>query len=205
MRGVVIVDYRMGNLASLINSFEAIGAKPRVIRTPEELKDANRVILPGVGAFRDAIDHLRETGMDEAIRAYAQTGRPLMGICLGMQLLFKRSYEFGEHEGLGLIPGDVVRFDAARLDAGLKVPQMGWNRLHVMKDTPLFAGLPKDFYLYFVHSYHARCNERFVIGETLYGYTYPSAVARENIYGVQPHPEKSHNNGLQILKNFMEL
>jgi glutamine amidotransferase len=143
--------------------------------------------------------------MDEAVIAFAATGKPLLGICLGMQLLFESSEEFGETKGLGLIPGKVVAFDESRFDHMLKVPHMGWNELFQQKQTALFADLPKDFYLYFVHSFHAVCDDKYAIGKTHYGYEFVSAVQNGNIYGIQPHPEKSHENGLKIIENFAKL
>ncbi|WP_200763552.1 imidazole glycerol phosphate synthase subunit HisH [Nitrosophilus alvini] len=202
---IAIVDYNMGNLASVKNAFIKIGAKSNIEKDAEKLKNYDKIILPGVGAFGDAVEHLKEYGMDEAIKEFVKSGKPLLGICLGMQLLFDKSYEFGEHVGLGLIPGEVVPFDRNRFEHRLKVPHMGWNELFVQKDTPLFKDMPKAFYLYFVHSYHAVCEEEFVIGKTIYGYEFVSAVQRENIFGLQPHPEKSHDNGLKILKNFTEI
>ena len=210
---IAIVDYNMGNLGSVINAFTKIGASAKLVSDPSKLTEYDRVVLPGVGAFGDAMASLHTTGMDQAIRDYAATGRPLMGTCLGMQLLFESSEEFGEHEGLGLIPGKVVRFDEAKFDHKLKVPHMGWNELFVQKSTvgadpsvcPLFDGLPDDFYLYFVHSYHVVCDDTYAIGKTYYGYEFVSAVQNENIYGFQPHPEKSHDNGLKILENFVNL
>jgi len=209
---IAIVDYNMGNLGSVINAFTKIGASAELVSDPSRLTEYDRVVLPGVGAFGDAMDSLRSTGMDQAIRDYAATGRPLMGTCLGMQLLFESSEEFGEHEGLGLIPGKVVRFDEAKFDHKLKVPHMGWNELFVQKTVgadpsvcPLFDGLPDDFYLYFVHSYHVVCDDTYAIGKTYYGYEFVSAVQNKNIYGFQPHPEKSHDNGLKILENFVKL
>jgi len=200
-----IVDYNMGNLASVINAFEIIGANIALERDPAKLKNYDKLILPGVGAFGDAMEHLQENGMDEAVKAYAQSGKPLLGICLGMQLLFESSEEFGNHKGLGLIEGHVVAFDEKRFDQKLKVPHMGWNELFTQRETPLFDGLDKDFYLYFVHSYHAVCEDKYAIGKTYYGYEFVSAVQKENIYGIQPHPEKSHENGLKIIKNFVNL
>jgi len=200
-----IVDYNMGNLASVINAFEIIGANIALERDPAKLKNYDKLILPGVGAFGDAMEHLHENGMDEAVNAYAQSGKPLLGICLGMQLLFESSEEFGNHKGLGLIEGHVVAFDEKRFDQKLKVPHMGWNELFTQRETPLFDGLDKDFYLYFVHSYHAVCEDKYAIGKTYYGYEFVSAVQKENIYGIQPHPEKSHENGLKIIENFVKL
>lgn len=200
-----IVDYKMGNLASVINAFAKIGADATLESDPSKLSRYDKLILPGVGAFGDAMEHLKENNMDEAVIAFAASGKPLLGICLGMQLLFESSEEFGITQGLGLIPGKVVAFDENKFDHPLKVPHMGWNELFVQEDTALFDGLPKDFYLYFVHSYHAVCDDQYAIGKTHYGYEFVSAVQNGNIYGIQPHPEKSHENGLKIIENFAKL
>lgn len=200
-----IVDYNMGNLASVINAFAKVGADATLESDPSKLSQYDKLILPGVGAFGDAMEHLQSNGMDVAVKAYAKTGKPLLGICLGMQLLFESSEEFGSTEGLGLIPGKVVAFDKAKFDHPQKVPHMGWNELFVQNNTPLFTGLKKDFYLYFVHSFHAQCDDKFAIGKTHYGYEFVSAVQNNNIYGIQPHPEKSHENGLKIIENFAKL
>ncbi len=200
-----IVDYNMGNLASVKNAFRLLGHDVVVESDPGRLGSYEKIVLPGVGAFGDAMEHLRERGMDQALHAYAQTGKPMLGICLGMQLLFERSSEFGMHQGLGLIAGEVQAFDTSRFEHPLKVPHMGWNRMFT-KEHPLFNGLDAAHYLYFVHSYHVVCaNADESIGESEYGYRFTSAVAHENIMGIQPHPEKSHKNGLAILKNFIEL
>ncbi len=195
----------MGNLASVINAFKKTGADARLESDPSKLGQYDKLILPGVGAFGDAMEHLQRNGMDEAVKTFAQSGKPLLGICLGMQLLFESSEEFGSTEGLGLIPGKVVAFDESKFDHPLKVPHMGWNELFVQKETSLFDSLPDDFYLYFVHSYHAVCNNRYAIGKTHYGYEFVSAVQNGNIFGIQPHPEKSHENGLKIIENFSKL
>jgi len=205
-----IVDYNMGNLASVINAFEKVGADIAVESDPTKLQNYDKLILPGVGAFGDAMKHLKENGMDEAVKAYAKSGKPLLGICLGMQLLFESSEEFGNHKGLGLIEGKVVAFDESKFDHKLKVPHMGWNEMFQIVGTPpracpLFAGLDDEFYLYFVHSYHAVCDDKYAIGKTYYGYEFVSAVNKDNIYGIQPHPEKSHENGLKIIENFVKL
>lgn len=200
-----IVDYNMGNLASVINAFKSVGADIELQSDPAKLDQYDKLILPGVGAFGDAMEHLRSNGMDKAVKAFAASGKPLMGICLGMQLLFESSEEFGSNEGLGLIPGKVVMFDESKFDHPNKVPHMGWNELFVQKETPLFAGLPKEFYLYFVHSFHAVCDDSYAIGKTHYGYKFVSAVQNGNIFGIQPHPEKSHENGLKIIENFTKL
>jgi glutamine amidotransferase len=200
-----IVDYNMGNLASVINAFEMVGADIVVESDPIKLKEYDKLILPGVGAFGDAMEHLKENGMDEAIKEYAKSGKPLLGICLGMQLLFENSQEFGSHEGLGLIEGEVVAFDESKFDHKLKVPHMGWNEMFKQNDISLFEGLSDEFYLYFVHSFHAVCDDKYAIGKTYYGYEFVSPVNKNNIYGIQPHPEKSHENGLKIIENFINL
>jgi glutamine amidotransferase len=198
-----IVDYNMGNLASVRNAFTLLQAEAEVVSDPERFKYYDKLILPGVGAFGDAMEHLNERGMDEALRRYARSGRYMMGICLGMQLLFDESDEFGTNPGLGLIKGRVQAFEPKRFKHPLKVPHMGWNRMFT-KEHPLFEKLDDAHYLYFVHSFHAVCDESGdSIGRTEYGYSFTSAVAHDNILGIQPHPEKSHKNGLQILKNFI--
>ena len=205
MNVIGIVDYNMGNLASVINAFMKVGADATLESDPAKLDRYDKLILPGVGAFGDAMEHLKENGMDEAVKNFAASGKPLLGICLGMQLLFESSEEFGTTRGLGLIPGKVVAFDEKLFDHPLKVPHMGWNELFVQNDTAIFDGLAKDFYLYFVHSYHAVCEDKYAIGKTHYGYEFVSAVQNGNIYGIQPHPEKSHDNGLKIIENFSKL
>lgn len=202
---IALVDYNMGNLASVRNAFDLLGEKVTIESDPDKLKEYDRIILPGVGAFGDAMEHLKERGMDQAIQEYAASGKYLLGICLGMQLLFESSEEFGLTEGLSLIKGRVVAFDSSRFHTPLKVPHMGWNRMFT-SEHPLFAGLDEAHYLYFVHSYHALCaSSADSIGESIYGYRFTSAVAHENVMGIQPHPEKSHQNGLAILKNFINL
>ena len=206
-----IVDYNMGNLASVINAFAKVGADAVLESDPSKLAQYDKLILPGVGAFGDAMEHLKSNGMDESVKAYATSGKPLLGICLGMQLLFDSSEEFGSTEGLGLIPGEVVAFDESRFDHPQKIPHMGWNEMFqtnvgaIPRGCPLFSGLPSDFYLYFVHSFHAVCDDKYAIGKTHYGYKFVSAVQNGNIYGIQPHPEKSHENGLKIIENFAKL
>ena len=200
-----IVDYNMGNLASVQNAFTKLGEETCVEKNPEKFAEYDKLILPGVGAFGDAMQHLRERDMLNAIKAFALSAKPILGICLGMQLLFESSEEFGEHEGLSLIKGHVKAFDTAKFSQALKVPHMGWNRVFT-KEHPLFRGLDENHYLYFVHTYHVICeNEEDIIGQTDYGYKFTSAVAHKNIMGIQPHPEKSHENGLKILENFIKL
>ncbi|WP_456488675.1 imidazole glycerol phosphate synthase subunit HisH [Caminibacter pacificus] len=198
-----IVNYNMGNLASVANAFKKIGAKAEIVSDSDKLKNYDKLIFPGVGAFGDAMEHLRETGLDEAMREYVKSGKYVLGVCLGMQLLFESSEEFGNHKGLGIIPGKVVRFDK-KIEKTHKVPHMGWNKMFFQKNTPLFEGLENP-YLYFVHSYHALCEDEYVIGKTLYGYEFVSAVNKDNVFGFQPHPEKSHDAGLKVLQNFVNL
>jgi len=201
---IAIIDYNMGNLRSVQNAFNKLGVETSIVKDPAKLSTFDKVILPGVGAFGDAMDSLKSSGMQEAIHMYAQSEKPILGVCLGMQLLFESSEEFGSHKGLGLIEGEVKAFDSAKFQTPLKVPHMGWNDI-IVKESPLFNGLPKSFYLYFVHSFHVHCAQKYIIGTTHYGYDFPAAVQKENIYGFQPHPEKSHDNGLTILQNFTEL
>jgi len=200
-----IVDYKMGNLASVQNAFSKLGEETVVESNPEKFQEYDKLILPGVGAFGDAMDHLREYKMIDAIKEFAKSKKPILGICLGMQLLFNSSEEFGKHEGLGLIQGDIKAFDSSKFSAPLKVPYMGWNRMFTT-NHPLFDGLDENHYLYFVHTFHiVGADKSDIIGETEYGYKFTSAVAHENIMGIQPHPEKSHENGLKILENFIKL
>ena len=202
---IAIVDYNMGNLASVQNAFASLGEETVVESDPTKFKDYDKLILPGVGAFGDAMEHLRERNMIEALREYASSGKYMLGICLGMQLLFESSEEFGKHEGLGIIKGKVTAFDSSKFSEPLKVPHMGWNRMFT-KTHPLFANLDEEHYLYFVHTYHVNCaNEEDIIGRSNYGYEFTSAVAHGNVMGLQPHPEKSHRNGLKILENFINL
>jgi len=202
---VGIIDYKMGNIGSVLNAFRKVGADSEIVSEPDRLKEYDRIVLPGVGAFPDAMEHLRSSGMDRAILEFANSGKPIMGTCLGMQLLFDSSEEFGENSGLGLIPGRVVRFDENKFEHPLKIPHMGWNELFIQRDSDIFKNLPEAFYLYFVHSYHVVTDDRYTIGITDYGYRFTSAVQRDNIYGFQPHPEKSHNRGLKIIENFLDV
>ena len=199
---VGIIDYGVGNLFSLRSSFAAIGEDAFVSSDPEELARADRLILPGVGAFEDAAKKLRSSGLDEFVRAQAAAGKPLLGICLGMQLRFERSYEYGCHEGLGLLKGQVVPM-AGRLPPDLKIPHMGWNRLEV-KGGRLLKAVDGE-YVYFVHSYFADGCADSLAAVTQYGIPITAAVERDNIFGCQFHPEKSGNVGLQILRTFCEM
>ena len=199
---VGIIDYGVGNLFSLRSSFAAIGQEAFVSSDPEELAKADRLILPGVGAFEDAAKKLRQSGLDEFVRAQASGGKPLMGICLGMQLLFEKSFEYGEHEGLGLLKGQVVGMEG-RIDPSLKIPHMGWNRLDVRQGR-LLANVDGQ-YVYFVHSFYAEGCEDSLAAVSEYDIPLTAAVERGNIFGCQFHPEKSGNVGLTILRNFCEM
>ena len=196
-----IIDYGVGNLFSLRSSFAALGAEAFVSGDPEELAKADRLILPGVGAFGDAAQKLRDSGLDVFVKEQAASGKPLMGICLGMQLLFEKSYEYGEHEGLGLLKGQVVGM-SGRLPADLKIPHMGWNALELTKPAKL---LENGSYVYFVHSFYAENCEDSLAAVTDYGIPITAAVEKDNIFGCQFHPEKSGNVGLAILKKFCEV
>ena len=202
---VALVDYNMGNLASVKNAFKKLGSECELVSDPDKLHRYDRVLLPGVGAFGDAMEHLSANAMDSAIKEYVKSGRYVLGICLGMQVLFDRGYEFGTRDGLGLIEGEVVPFDKTRFQSKLKVPHMGWNRMVTAQKHQIFSGLEDETYLYFVHSYHVQTAKKYVIGTSHYGYDFVSAVAKDNVIGLQPHPEKSHKNGLQILQNFINL
>ena len=201
---VAIVDYGVGNLFSLRSSLEAIGAEVVVTSDAEVLAQADQIILPGVGAFEDAARKLRESGLADVIRTLAARGKPLMGICLGMQMLFDKSFEYGEHAGLGLIPGN-VRPIADVIPADYKIPHIGWNALHFRGENPLFSYIKEGDCVYFVHSYYAADCDESVIATAEYGPELTAAVARGNVLGCQFHPEKSGNVGLNILKAFVEM
>lgn len=205
---IAVVDYGMGNLRSVQKALEHVGGQARIVSTPSEVADADKVVLPGVGAFADAIERLRATGLDQAVLQAIRGKRPFLGICLGFQLLFDVSYEDGEYTGLGVLPGKVVRFQFTPGITGqtLKIPHIGWNQIQCKPECPLFMGVENGAYAYFVHSYHAVCiNDENVAAVTDYGYSFPSAVWKDNIYGTQFHPEKSQAVGLRMLKNFVEL
>ena len=201
---IAIVDYGVGNLFSLASSFAAIGREVTVTSDPADLKQAERIILPGVGAFGDAARKLFSSGLAEPLIAEADAGKPVLGICLGMQLLFSVSYEFGEHKGLGLIPGS-VRPIREVIPEGLKIPQMGWNSLHFTNPSGIFARSHEGDYVYFVHSYSAFCDEAYITATTNYGADLTAAVQKGSVYGVQFHPEKSGNVGLDMLRAFCEV
>lgn len=254
-----VLDYNVCNIANALRALEYVATPEYRIKratTIEDILQCDKLILPGVGSFKSAMDNLVVNGLDSAILKFVASGKYLMGICLGMQLLFDRSYEFGIHNGLGLIEGDIVYFgnnspdnkainlmdmpnvlcsnndvfvsDSTRLDSsfdigdnvcawqdrldnpnkyfgGLKIPHIGWNRNFVTKQHSLLNGLDDGFYLYFVHSYHASCNSEYVIANCEYICEFPSIVSKDNILGIQPHPERSHKDGLRILRNFLLL
>ena len=201
---VAIVDYGVGNLFSLQSSFAAIGAEVVVTADPDVLWASDRVVLPGVGAFGDAAEKLRQTGLDAVLKELAAAGKPLLGICLGMQLLFGKSFEYGEHDGLGLIPG-IVRSMEGVVPADYKIPHIGWNALRFTRENPLFSRISQGDCVYFVHSFFAdECGDA-VIATAEYGAELTAAVARDNVWGCQFHPEKSGTVGLNILRAFLEL
>ncbi|MBP1157717.1 MULTISPECIES: imidazole glycerol phosphate synthase subunit HisH [unclassified Paenibacillus] len=197
---IAIIDYGMGNLHSVRSAVERLGYSALVTADERELMEAEGAILPGVGAFGDAMEHLRDSKLDEAVVRYAQSGKPLLGICLGMQLLFSKSEEHGVHEGLNLLPGEVVRFRG-----GYKVPHMGWNKLSFKQPNPLLQGL-EEGHVYFVHSYHALPERKEdLLATTDYHQQVTAVVGRGNVYGMQFHPEKSGPVGMQLLGNFLNL
>jgi glutamine amidotransferase len=200
---IAIIDYQMGNLRSVQKAFENVDHAAAVTADPSTLEKADHVVLPGVGAFADAIAELRRRNLIEPIRTAIASGKPFLGICLGLQLLFDVSYEDGRHEGLGVIAGEVKRFEAP---PEFKVPHMGWNQVHFRRQAPLFAGIEDGAHFYFVHSYYVAPKDASVIaGEASYPEPFCAAVWRDNLFATQFHPEKSQAAGLRLLKNFAEL
>lgn len=198
-----IVDYGMGNLRSVQKAFEKLGVAAEIVRNPEQIAGAEKLVLPGVGAFRDAMHELRQLHLIDPIREHIQQDKPFLGICLGLQMLFDVSHEDGEWQGLGVLPGDVVRFPAL---PDLKVPHMGWNTLIQTGNSPLLAGIPTDASVYFVHSYYVRPRDESVIAaRTEYGIPFTSMVERGSLFATQFHPEKSQKVGLKLLENFASL
>ncbi|HEX5471452.1 MAG TPA: imidazole glycerol phosphate synthase subunit HisH [Lacipirellulaceae bacterium] len=200
---IAIIDYEMGNLRSVQKAFERLGHAAVITSDPPVLADAQKIVLPGVGAFRDAIAALRQRKLVEPVRAAIEQGKPFLGICLGLQLLFGKSYEDGEHEGLGIVPGEVVRF---KLPAEYKVPHMGWNQVHYRRQSPIMNGIEDGAHFYFVHSFYVVPRDQSVVAtETEYSLPFCSSIWRDNLFAVQFHPEKSQSAGLRLLKNFAEL
>lgn len=231
---VGVVDYGVGNIANVIRCLEYVATKERIVRVynDTELKQCDKIILPGVGAFGSAMEHLRHKGLHNALCEYAKSGRYLLGICLGMQLLLDKSYEFGEHDGLGLIRGEVVSFGSQKslewhiktypdskthdilyatphkhrtLENRLKIPHIGWNKNFINKTHELCLDINSPCYLYFVHSYHACCDDEFTIATCDYGISFPSIIGYDNILGIQPHPERSHAVGFRLMRQFLNL
>lgn len=200
---IAIINYEMGNLRSVQKALERVGHEAVITDRPETVLTAEKVVLPGVGAFRDAMAALHQRELIEPIRQSIAEDKPFLGICLGLQLLFESSSEDGQHEGLGIIPGRVVRFD---LPAGYKVPHMGWNQIQAQRSSPLLGGIDSGAYFYFVHSYHAEpTDQSLTLAAADYGGKFCAAVQRGNLFATQFHPEKSQADGLQLLKNFAEL
>jgi len=200
---ILILDYGMGNLRSVQKGFERVGHAAEISSDPAAVAGANRLVLPGVGAFSDAMAELRARRLVEPICEFVAAGKPFLGICLGLQLLFELGHEDGRHQGLGILPGEVRRFD---LPHGYKVPHMGWNQLSFRRRAPIFRGLDDGVYMYFVHSYFVvPADPELIATETDYGGRFTSSVWRENLYATQFHPEKSQSDGLHILRNFAEL
>ena len=200
-----IVDYGLGNIQSVKNAilFHAPDISVDLVHKPDELNQFDKLILPGVGAFGDAMKLINEKGWNDVIKEEAKKGKYILGICLGMQLLSSRSYEFGEHQGLNLIAGEVTKFD---LPSHYRIPHIGWNNVHFNYSHPLAIDVEQDADFYFVHSYHFKCDDpQYALANTSYGNTFTSVVAKENIMGVQFHPEKSQEVGLKLISNFIEL
>ncbi len=201
---IAIVDYGMGNLLSVYHAFESLGADVRILKKPEELEEAERIVLPGVGAFADCMNSLRKSGFDIALNNSVLTkGVPILGICLGMQVMARRSFEGGQHDGLGWIEADVIRLKP--LDTSLRVPQIGWNDVAYRQDSLFFSGHPLNPDFYFVHSYYMACDQPLDVEATCeYGGTVTAAIRKSNIFATQFHPEKSQDHGLMVLENFMK-
>ncbi len=205
---IAVIDYGMGNLASVQKALVHEGGDARLVPSPSELPGAEKIVLPGVAAFGESINQLRELGFVQPIVKAIKDGLPYLGICLGLQMLFDVSYEDGEHTGLGILPGKVVRFefDPAEVSQDLVVPHMGWNRIHWERPCPLYAGIDNGSYAYFAHSYHVvPVEENITATITEYGYPFTSSIWRGNVFGTQFHPEKSQDVGLKILRNFVNL
>ncbi len=201
---IAIVDYGCGNLFSISSSAKALGLDVIVTGDADKIKEADRIILPGVGAFEDAINKLRSSGLADVIIEEAEKGKPILGICLGMQLLFDKSYEYGEFEGLGLISGEICPFEGD-IDKNLKIPHMGWNKLIFKAENPIFKYISNGDYMYFVHSYYGKNCDESLLAVSEYDVMVPAVVNNNNVYGMQFHPEKSGEKGLLLLKAFAEI
>lgn len=202
---IAIVDYDMGNLRSVEKAFVKLGLEAKVTRSPKDILNASHIVLPGVGAFKDCMRNLDQYGLIDPLLKSIEAGKPFLGICLGLQLLFEESSEFGVHKGLGVLKGRVVRFPSAGAE-GLKVPHMGWNSINKKKESPLMKDIPEGEYFYFVHSYYAAPEDAgAALTTTDYGLEFVSSIAKDNITACQFHPEKSQKAGLRVLKNFGSL
>lgn len=203
---IAVVDFGMGNLRSVQKALQRVGGDARVVDAPQDLSAADKIVLPGVGAFADAMDRLRHQGLDGAITDAIRSAKPFLGICLGLQLLFEVSREGGRHEGLGVLAGEVVRFDFDGIEHRPRIPQMGWNRIHPVRHCPLLEGVPDGAYVYFANSYHVDPGDQSItLTTTEYGYRFCSAVWDRNLFATQFHPEKSQDVGLKLLENFVNL
>jgi len=199
---ISVIDYGMGNLRSVVKSVEKYTSQVQVSSDPAIIEGSRALIMPGDGAFGMAMQHLRDMGWVDPLLSFIRGGGFFLGICLGYQLLFSRSVEFGEHEGLGLIPGSVIRFP----HSDLKVPHMGWNQVKFRKESPFLEGVPSNSYFYFIHTYYPEIeDDSWIIGEAEYGVTFPCIVGKGNCIATQFHPEKSHKMGLKIIENFVRL
>ncbi len=198
---IAVIDYGLGNLRSVSKALESLGTEVEVTSKPKIIESADGVVLPGVGAFYRGMENITKLGLAVPIKKCASSGKPFLGICLGLQLLFSESTEHGKHKGLDIIKGKVVKFKE-----GVKIPHMGWNSVDRIKDTPLFKNIPDKSYFYFVHSYFVEPKDKKVIaGATDYSQSFTSMIAKDNVFGVQFHPEKSSELGLKVLKNFLEI
>lgn len=205
---ITIIDYQMGNLRSVQKALEHVGAEAKITSDPLEIAQAEKLVLPGVGGFGEAMEELRKRDLEAPIREFAASGRPLLGICLGLQLLFETGYEGGTHRGLGILQGDVVRFEGPAFvgAGGLKVPHMGWNQVTKRADVPLLDDLTDGTHFYFVHSYYVRPTDQAIVALTCdYGGEFCAMIARNNVFATQFHPEKSQQAGLNLLQRFAEL
>ncbi len=203
---IAIVDYGMGNLRSVENGLKAIGVEGKATSNPQDILNAKAVILPGVGAFKDCMANLEKFDLIDCVQKTAQSGKPFLGICLGLQLLFSESEEFGSHGGLNIIPGKVKKFQFSEENRELKIPHMGWNQVKFQTQSTLFEGVPDDSYFYFVHSYYVDPDDKNVVAATTnYGGDFVCGIRKDNVYAFQFHPEKSQKLGLTLLKNFSDL
>ncbi len=203
---IAVVDYGMGNLRSVSKALEKVGGKVILTNRPEDIQKADKVVLPGVGAFQDAMANLRENGLDASVLDAISSGKPFLGVCLGLQLLYEWSAEDGRHEGLGVIPGNVVRFEADSERPEMKIPQIGWNRARFVADAPHLEGIPSGTHFYFVHSYYGVPTDDSVAAtRTDYLTEFTSAIWRDNVFACQFHPEKSQHWGLKLYENFVNL